>query len=162
MSESSFRGCCHPPASCCSPSLRLPGPTLLHLTLGRPVIARASSPGSQCTSVLTLGSSVILHIHQSVSHHDHTCCTGRGFRLPSENREVFGEEVDSELQVQDVVPTDAISDIAGHGHLQLLKHLCSLFVFVSPYRACVCIHMCACVACVCVCVCVSSPGKKQR
>ena len=89
-----------------------------------------------------------------MSHHDHTCCTGRGFRLPSENREVFGEEVDRELQVQDVVPTDAISDIAGHGHLQLLKHLCSLFVFVSPYRACVCIHMCACVACVCVCVCV--------
>jgi len=75
---------------------------------------------------------------------------------------VFGEEVDRELQVQDVVPTDAISDIAGHGHLQLLKHLCSLFVFVSPYRACVCIHMCACVACMGVCVCVSPAQGKNR
>ena len=74
------------------------------------------------------------------------------------------EEVDRELQVQDMVPTDAVSAIAGHGNLQLLKHVCSLFSFVSPYRACVRIHMCACVACVCVrvCVCVSSPGKKQR
>ena len=114
--------------------------------------------------MLTLGSSMILHIHQSVSHHDHTCCTGRGFRLPSENTEVLGEEVDRELKVQDMVPTHVISDIAGHGSLQLLKHLCSLFAFVSPYQACVCIHMCVCVACVCVCVCVcvSGPGKKQR
>ena len=30
-----------------------------------------------------------------------------------------------------MVPTDTISHIAGHRHLQLLKHLCSLFVFVS-------------------------------
>ena len=114
--------------------------------------------------MLTLGSSVILHLHQSVSHQDHTCCTGIGFRLPSEKREVLGEEVDRELQVQDMVPTDAVSAIAGHGHFQLLNHVCSLFSFVSAYRACVCIHMCACVACVCVCVCVcvSSPGKKQR
>ena len=70
------------------------------------------------------------------------------------------EEVDRELQVQDMVPTDAVSAVAGHGHLQLLNHVCSLFSFVSPYRACVCIHMCACVACVCVCVCVCvSPAQ---
>ena len=83
--------------------------------------------------MLTLGSSVILHIHQSVSYHDNTFCTGRGFRLPLENREVFGDEVDGELQLQDMVATDAVSAIAGHGHLQLLKHLCSLFSFVSLY-----------------------------
>ena len=46
---------------------------------------------------------------------------------------MFGEEVDGELQLQDMVATDAVSAIAGHGHLQLLKHLCSLFSFVSLY-----------------------------
>ena len=111
--------------------------------------------------MLTLGSSMILHIHQSVSHHDHTCCTGRGFRLPSENTEVLGEEVGRELKVQDMVPTHVISDIAGHGSLQLLKHLCSLFAFVSPYQACVCIHVCVCVACVCVSVCVCVQPREK-
>ena len=51
---------------------------------------------------------------------------------------MLGEEVDRMLQVQDMVPTDAVSAIAGHGHFQLLNHVCSLFSFVSAYRACVC------------------------
>ena len=71
------------------------------------------------------------------------------------------EEVDRELQVQDMVPTDAVSAIAGHGHFQLLNHVCSLFSFVSAYRACVCIHMCACVACVCVRVCLQPREKAE-
>ena len=74
---------------------------------------------------------------------------------------MLGEEVDRELQVQDMVPTDAVSAIAGHGHFQLLNHVCSLFSFVSAYRACVCIHMCACVACVCVCVCVCLQPREK-
>ena len=49
-------------------------------------------------------------------------------------------------------PTDIVSHIAGHGRLQLLKHLCSLFVFMSLYLAQVCVHRRACVTCVCACV----------
>ena len=52
-------------------------------------------------------------------------------------------------------PTDIVSHIAGHGRLQLLKHLCSLFVFMSLYLAQgtqACVHRRACVARVCVCV----------
>ena len=45
--------------------------------------------------------------------------------------EEFMEEVDREPQGQDMVPTVAISDIAGCGMFHLLIHLCSLFLFVS-------------------------------
>ena len=78
-----------------------------------------------------LGSPVNFFIHHSVSHHHHTCCAGHGFRLPWENLDELGEEVDREPQGQDMVLTDTISDIAGHGFLQLRKHLCSLFAFLS-------------------------------
>ena len=37
--------------------------------------------------------------------------------------EELREEVDRELQGQDMVPTDTIPDVDGHGCLQLLKHL---------------------------------------
>ena len=57
-----------------------PGPSLPLLTLGRSIIERASSLGSQCTCVLTLGPSVNFHIHQLAAHHHHACCTGSGFR----------------------------------------------------------------------------------
>ena len=59
-----------------------------------------------------------------------------------------------------MVPTDTISHIAGHRHLQLLKHLCSLFVFVSLCLPRVCLHRFAYVACVCVsfCVCAHASG----
>ena len=61
--------------------------------------------------------------------------------------------MDRETKGQDMVPTDAISNIAGHERLQLLKYLCSPFAFVSPCRARVCIHACACVVHVYVDVC---------
>ena len=68
--------------------------------------------------------------------------------------------VDRETKGQDMVPTDAISNIAGHERLQLLKYLCSPFAFVSPCRARVCIHACACVVRVYVDVCASlGPGS---
>ena len=77
--------------------------------------------------------------------------------------------MDREPQGQDMVPTVTISDIAGLGHVNLLKHMCSLFVFVPHAEyVCVCVYACACVSCVyvcvcvCVCVCVSSPGHMQR
>ena len=44
--------------------------------------------------MLTLGSSVNVHIHHSVAQHHHTCCIGSGFSLPWENMEEPGEEVD--------------------------------------------------------------------
>lgn len=72
------------------------------------------------------------HIHHSVSHNHQTCCAGSGFRLPWEHTEEFVEKVNREPQGQDMVPTVAIPDIAGLGRLHLLKHLCSLFAFVSP------------------------------
>lgn len=55
---------------------------------------------------------------------------------------------------QDTEPTDIISHIAGHRHLQLLKHLCSLFVFVSLCLPCMCLHRYAYIACVCMFFCV--------
>ena len=82
------------------------------LTLGRPIIARASSLGSQCTCVLTLGSSVNVHMHHSVAQHHHTCCIGSGFRLPWENMEELREQVDRKPQGQGMVPADSISDIS--------------------------------------------------
>ena len=60
------------------------------------------------------------------------CCAGSGFRLPWENIEEFVEELNRETQGQHMVPTVTISDIAGLGHFHLLKHLYSLFAFVSP------------------------------
>ena len=101
--------------------------------------------------MLTLGSGVNFHIHHLASHHHLTCCTGSGFRVPWENTKEIA--VDRETKGQDMVPTDAISNIAGHERLQLLKYLCSPFAFVSPCRARVCIHACACVVHVYVDVC---------
>ena len=75
--------------------------------------------------------------------------------------EILREEVDRELQGQDMVPPDSISNTAGHRHLQLLKHLCSLFMFVSLYQACKCIHVYACVAFVYVCMCVFVWSRKK-
>ena len=83
-------------------------------------------------SVYSLGSSVNFHIHHSESHNHQTCCTGSGFRLPWENMDEFVEKVNREPQGQDMLPTVAISDIAGLGPFHLLKHLCSLFAFMSP------------------------------
>jgi hypothetical protein len=112
-----------------------------------------SSLGSQCTCVLTLGSCVNFHIHHLVSHHHLTCCTGSSFRVPWENTEEIVGEVDRETKGQGMVPTDAISNIVRHERLHLLKYLCSPFAFVSPCRACVCMHACACVVCVYLDVC---------
>ena len=96
------------------------------------------------------------HIHHSLFHH-HAGCAGTGFRLAWENTEELWDEVDRGPQGKDMVPTDAISHIAGHGHLQLLRKLCSLFAFVSLCRACVYIYTCGLVSpvlmWVCVCVC---------
>ena len=64
--------------------------------------------------------------------------------------------MDRGLKGKDMVPTDTISHIAGHGSLQLMRELCSLFAFVSPYQACVCIRKRGLAICVnmglCVCV----------
>ena len=81
--------------------------------------------------------------------------------------------MDRELQGQDMVPTVTIFDIAGLSCVNLLKHLCTLFVFVShAEHVCVhmhvlvsavfiCVCMCVCV-CVCVCVCMCGPEQMQR
>ena len=61
--------------------------------------------------------------------------------------------MDREPQGQDMVPTVTISDIAGLGHVNLLKHMCSLFVFV-PHAEYVCVYMHVLVSAVCMCVCV--------
>ena len=61
--------------------------------------------------------------------------------------------MDRESQGQDMVPTVTISDMAGLGPVNLLKHLCSLFVFV-PHAEYVCVYMHVLVSAVCVCVCV--------
>lgn len=105
--------------------------------------------------MLTLGSAVNFHIHHSPSHRHHAGCAGTGFRPAWENAEELWDEVDRGPQGKDMVPIDAISHIAGHGPL---RELCSLFVFVSPFPACVCIHARGLVSpvlmWVCVCVCV--------
>ena len=54
-------------------------------------------------------------------------------------------------QGKDMVPTDAISHSAGHGHLQRLREVCSLFAFMSLCRACVCVTCVNVGLCVCVC-----------
>ena len=63
--------------------------------------------------------------------------------------------MDRGLKGKDMVPTDTISHIAGHGSLQLMRELCSLFAFVSLYQACVCIRKRGLAICVnmglCVC-----------
>ena len=109
-----------------------------------------------------MGSSVNFHTHQSPSHHHHAGRTGTGFSPAWENTEEQRDKVDRGPQDKDMVPTDTISHIAGHGCLQLLREPCSLFAFVSLCRACVCTYtrglvppvlMWVCV-CVCVCVCV--------
>ena len=46
--------------------------------------------------------------------------------------EEFVEKMNKDPQGQGMLPTVTISDIAGVSPLLLLKHLCSLFAFVSP------------------------------
>ena len=78
------------------------------------------------------------------------------------NMDEFVEKVNREPQGQDMFPTVTISDIAGLGHLHLLKHLCSLFAFVPrAEHVCVYTHAYLCGLCCflflffffCVCVC---------
>lgn len=79
------------------------------------------------------------HIHHSLSHRYHAGRAGTGFRPAWENREELRDEVDRGPQGKNMVPTDAISHIAGHGRLQLLRELWSLFAFV-PRATHVCVH----------------------
>ena len=75
-------------------------------------------------------------------------------------------------QDKDMVPTDAMSQIAGHGCLQVLREPCSLFAFVSLCRACVCTYtrglvprvlmwVCVCGGSVCVCVWPSTDSQMK-
>lgn len=45
--------------------------------------------------------------------------------------------MDRDPNMQDMMPTDAISHIAIHRHFQQLKHLCSLFVSLCLAHMCV-------------------------
>lgn len=110
------------------------------------------SPLCLGTVVLTLGSSVNLHIHRLASHHHHKA--RNDLRLAGDNTEQLGKKWTGIPKGQDTEPTDIISHIAGHRHLQLLKHLCSLFVFVSLCLPCMCLHRYAYIACVCMFFCV--------